>query len=320
MIDSYNSDEVRRMDFAFTKFWGLKHPIYIERRIFTSEYSGGLHNHDYPQIWYCMDGKYVHQVEDQLYECEKGSVILIPSGVYHKFRILEGEHAELISLSVMYDIFIDVPQELYINTKAVLFLAPFAKELGHSSKRYISLSKKSQEQIEIVLSCLRLTWFEPPMKNAVNEIYDRLEQLFSIPEFAIPPKYYDKVSWLFQSRHLPIARALSCLNVHYYEKIGEEKLLEVSGVCHTELYRHFKRITGYTVSEYHRTLRTRHAIIYLKFTTYPISYISDICGFYDLTHMIRMFKKYVGQTPKALRMARKEWLEKNPDQPSFKYY
>lgn len=72
MNDIIIPGEKRQLDFAFTRFWGLKYPVYVESRIYTSAHHGVLHNHDFPQIWYCLGGNYLHQVEDQVYECTKG--------------------------------------------------------------------------------------------------------------------------------------------------------------------------------------------------------------------------------------------------------
>lgn len=291
----------KRLTCAFQKGFARQYHCLVRIKSYPPGYSDELHNHDYPQVWYCLSGTYTHQVGDQVYKCTKGSVILVPSGVFHGFWISDNESAELVEQSVMYDIFLDTPIDRYQNAAANLFLPPFAAELGISFPAYRMFSQESQAAFEAHIS-----WFASLIFNLHNvtpnvQIYEKLEAIFSLPEFALPEEYREKAAWLVQLRLRPMLRVLAYLNLHYPEKIVEKDLLQVAAVCRTDLYQYFKCLTGYSCFDYLRWLRICHAADYMTNTTYSLSYISDICGFSNPPHMSRIFRNYTGITPRAYR-------------------
>lgn len=300
------------LDLAFMRFSTHRFPVLAELRRYTSMTMMCGHRHDFAQVWYCVDGQCTHQVKDQSYRCAKGSVILVPPGTFHGFRLSEGESVELIRLDVIYDIFMDIP-ERYFNAEANLFLPPFEKELGFSFPSYVMLSRESQAVFEEQISWFASLSFSEPGKNWREQIYDRLEALFSVPELSLSEEYREKAVHLLQTRVSPMVRVLHHLNLQYSEKINEETLLQISAVSHTNLYRYFKQFVSYTYGEYLQRLRARHVYCYLFHTTYPMTYISDRCGFYDTQHMSLVFKKYMGIAPRKFRMIKRKWLAENPD-------
>ena len=298
---------------AFMRFSTQRFPIIADKRIYTVTTMKCGHRHDFTQIWYCCTGQYTHQVEDRIFECEKGSVILVPPGTFHWFWIPEGGYAELVCINVIYDIFINVPATQYLNAAANLFLPPFEKELDFSFPRCVKLSRKSQIAFEKHISWLLSLGFTMLGSTWREQVYSCLDSMFSVPELALPEEYRETAIRLIQSRVKPMVQVLHYLNCNYSEKITEETLLQISAVSHTNLYRYFKRFVGDTYGEYLQHLRARHVYCYLFLTTYPMTYISDQCGFYDTQHMSQVFKKYMGQSPRQFRMIKKKWLAENPD-------
>lgn len=301
-----------RISFAFFKFQGRRHSIYAYNRVYTPQHKGVLHSHDFPQLWYCLKGNYRHLLEDQEYLCSKGSVILVPSGVRHNFLVSEGEDVELISMDISYEAFIKMPAGQYINAATNLLLAPFAETLKWKSAPYRMLSSQSQQHIEDLLSWFCLLDYAP--KNSVDllQIYEKLEEIFSLPEFATPEKVRKKTAHLIQTRLRPVFQILSYINSHYSEKLEEEKLLREGGISRAGMYRYFKQITGHSYSQYLQQLRVRRAYIYLKFTTYSLSYIADVCGFYGTQHMLKVFTRYEGESPRQQRDRLKKMYENDP--------
>jgi AraC-like DNA-binding protein/mannose-6-phosphate isomerase-like protein (cupin superfamily) len=295
-------DKQRQSVFAFEKLSLCRYPVYLNKWIYTSRHESSIHNHDYPQLWYCADGRYLHQVGDQVYECRKGSVIIVPTGVFHKFLIPEGECSQLLSLEVMFDIFLDSPYHRYMNAISALFLHPLASEVGCAFPTHLVLDRETQKVFEECISWLSLLSFTRPGTVDKTEILEKLEELFSLPELALPDEYREKAMHLVESNLNPMLKALRYLNDHYHEKLVEQMMLPSIGISHTGLYRFFKSYTGYTFAQYRQILRVKHAHIYLARTTYSISYISDVCGFCDTQYMSRTYKKYTGRSPREARV------------------
>ena len=316
-MENTRSDELfprfYEVDLAFMWFATCRFPVIAEMRHYTVTTMKCGHRHDFPQFWYCRDGCYIHQVKDVIYECEKDTVILVPPGTFHWFWIPEGGYADIVCINVIYGIFMDVPASAYLNAASNLFLPPFEKELRFSFPRYVKLSQRSKATFDEQVSWLMTLGFSAMGDSWCDQIYTSLERLFSVPEFALPEEYRDDAVRLLQTRVRPMSQVLHYLNNCYGEKITEESLLRVSAVSHTNLYRYFKQFIGDTYGEYLQHLRARHVYCYLFLTTFPITYISDRCGFYDTQHMSYVFKKYMGQSPRKFRLIKQKWLAENPD-------
>ena len=63
----------------------------------------------------------------------------------------------------------------------------------------------------------------------------------------------------------------------------------------------FKRETGKTVSEYVREKRMKHAAHLLTTTRLQIQTVALHCGIMDVQYFSKLFKKYIGKTPKEYR-------------------
>lgn len=312
-MDTMKTDERKLLDCSFAKFGQLRFPVLAKTWVYTYPHKNTLHNHDFPQLWYCLDGQYDHKLEDKIHRLGKGTVVIIPPGVYHSIMVQPGDCATVVQVNLMYDIFLDIPPERYVNTVACMFLQPFGKELGYSKPLIFTPSKESQVKLEEHFSWFTSLGYGPHGDNTGTEIYDKLEELFSLPEFALPVQCREKAIQLMQTRVKPIIRVLKYMNQHYPEKISEEDLLKEAMICRANLYRWFKRFTGYTCSNYLQWMRTKHVFVYLTYTTYPISYISDICGFTNPAYMSQLFSKFIGRKPRDFRAYQRAWLENNPD-------
>lgn len=63
----------------------------------------------------------------------------------------------------------------------------------------------------------------------------------------------------------------------------------------------FKKETGKTLTDYVNGKRMDYAIILLNSTTLQIQTIAQYCGILDVNYFTKIFKKYVGKTPKNYR-------------------
>ena len=83
-----------------------------------------------------------------------------------------------------------------------------------------------------------------------------------------------------------------------YDKNFELTLL--ASQCNiSEVYfrRLFKKLLGYSPSEYRIKLRLEKACDYLKFTTIPIQLIAENLGFTDSAYFTKVFKEKYNETP-----------------------
>ena len=286
--------------FAFVRFGAWKHPTAVVRRVFTSGYRQDMHFHDFPQVWYCHAGRYLHQVEQSVYNCGAGSFFVIPPGVQHGFLIPEGYEADIFCIEVKYSLFIDASLENTLNAAANLLLPCFGKELEHKFPTLFCLGEDSREKAGNYLSDLALLDFKSSEAD-MDLIFSRLEGLFSLPELALPEQFRRKALRLAEQKALPVVRAMAYINESYTQKITAQDLMWVAALCHTDFYNCFKRFTGLTFTDYLLQLRTSRVEILLRGTTYYFSRIAELCGFADAAHMSKCYKRLRGRLLKDVR-------------------
>lgn len=280
------------INFEFTKMKSSIYPAYASRRYFDAKRNDG-HIHDFMQVWYCCSGSYTHQVGQQVYECGAGSLVMVPAGVYHEISFTE-EGTEVLELNVSYRLFLEAAPDRIINTTANLCQNAFSQQL----RTYVMLSPQSRLLADDYLSWISTLRYTPPEIASKEELYEKIESLFSLPELAIEEKHRKKVQHIAQTQIVPIFQILSYMNIHYPEKIEEEDILQYSGISRRGMYRYFKKIIGLTYSQYLQQLRVGHAIVYLRQSRYSLTHISDLCGFCDVSYMSRVFQKCIGESPK----------------------
>ena len=298
--------------FAFERFKDGVGLVRANKRIYEKNYQTIYHTHDYPQIWYCYRGSYQQNLEGEIYECTEGSLMVIPAGVRHDVRFMT-EDADVLMLDVSYAAILSAAPDRYLNMVANLCLPVFSKELGHSFPPCTLLSPASRKVVEDVFSWFVLSNYEARHRQHKEEACQKLETLFMIPECALPATFQKKAINIAQNRVYPAFKIISYLNLHYPEKIMEEKLLEVGSISHAGLNRYFKRVAGAPYTRYLLQLRVKRAYTYIRTTTYPLPFISDMCGFYDIFHMSQAFTRYVGERPKKRSMKLREYYGREKD-------
>ncbi|MGN0243623.1 MAG: AraC family ligand binding domain-containing protein [Lachnospiraceae bacterium] len=63
----------------------------------VEEYYFSMHSHDRYEIYYLMKGKVLLSFKNGSFECEAGSVLLLPPGCEHEMRGLDTEEIERFS-------------------------------------------------------------------------------------------------------------------------------------------------------------------------------------------------------------------------------
>ncbi len=281
-----------KMDFAFEKFKYSKRPIWIARMAFPAGFKSSCHKHDSPQLWYCYSGEYQHRVDGQVYHCKEGSMVVTPIGAEHQFWL--EQDAELINLNFHYSILDGVKADEYLQFRTNIFLPVYFEKLGLSFEPYKELSPQSRQVMEQAFSWLFLLDHSPHNLATEDQVLEKLEKMFSIPEFAIPKTAYKKAISITQSRLNPIMNILDYLNTHYPEKITDEHLLQTANLSRAVMYRHFKEIMNETYSRYLQHLRARHAHCLFRDAICTNAQIAELCGFYSTYHMAQTYERFFG--------------------------
>lgn len=98
-----------------------------------------------------------------------------------------------------------------------------------------------------------------------------------------------------------INKIITYLQLNYNKKISIDDISTMFHMNRTTLNYKFHRATNYSLMTYLIKLRINSAALFLKDTKLPISEIMIRVGFNDNSHFWRMFKKYIGISPKDYR-------------------
>ncbi len=92
------------------------------------------------------------------------------------------------------------------------------------------------------------------------------------------------------------------VEAHFSESLTLGELARIARVNPTYLSRAFHRSTGKTLFRYITERRLQATMVHLRGTNDKVSAIAMECGFGDLAHFNRTFKRHVGISPGAYRM------------------
>lgn len=112
-------------------------------------------------------------------------------------------------------------------------------------------------------------------------------------------------SVLSKNKKVGIYTVCEYINSHFDEQIRVEALAELCSMSYTHFARRFKELYGRTCKEYIERVRIEKAKELLISTNHDLSFISQELGFSDCSHLIRIFKKNEGITPKQYRVSEK---------------
>lgn len=91
------------------------------------------------------------------------------------------------------------------------------------------------------------------------------------------------------------------IDAHAGEPIKVEDLADMCNMSYSYFAKNFKQYYGRSCKEYIEFIRVSKAEDMLLFTDFDLSYISQETGFSDSSHLIKIFKKWKGVTPKQFK-------------------
>lgn len=99
----------------------------------------------------------------------------------------------------------------------------------------------------------------------------------------------------------PVQKAITFIDSDLTADLSLSALARMQSVSAGYLSSLFKQETGQTLTEHVNQKRVKYAMQLLKSTKLQIQTIAQHCGILDVQYFSKMFKKYVGKTPKEYR-------------------
>ena len=246
-----------------------------------------LHNHDFYELIYIVDGMGVHTVDSVKYPLCSGSMAYIDAYVPHSIS-----YADTLEY---YDIVIGQPilqalgfdsfsQALKMNSAVrdrktpvqpvlYFFQEDSAEILELIRILYRELNKKRAQYLDVVLNVLRILLIQMTRgeENSIEQVRGENDRMLrqDILDYVI---------------------------AHYDQNLSMKELAEKYSYNPAYFSRYFKQHYGVKFSDFIRKKRIDHAIELLKSTTLSVDKISQTVGYQSKSQFYKMFRKVTGKS------------------------
>jgi AraC family transcriptional regulator len=227
------------------------------------------HAHDRDQLCVVLEGRYEERDAAGVVALRPGSVLWRRAGKVHSNRV--GMHDVEVVLA---DIEPDRSRRLRLHsTGCDAYFLPgtfdeIYRELLFEARRSDPASRLALEALVCLLAA-------------------RIGRRCKLPVPAAMPEWLSAAAELIRSE--------------YSEKLTLSQVAAASGVHRATVAVGFRRYFGKSVGDYITDLRVAHALQELEKTRRPIAEIALEAGFYDESHMGRVFRRRFRVSPGALR-------------------
>ncbi len=254
------------------------------------------HWHYFMEIIYMVEGSGMFECDGRNYVVEEGDMILFYPEAVHAIYPLSG-------MPFKYEVIKFDINRLYTENSYVPKLRIILENARKSRKAKISF--KGWELVGI----------------PVKEVFEECRREIAQRDYGYDIIVHNKICYLLvhviriwrdqgvdtdvaQARTLEtnsIYAITAYIDEHADEQIRVEDLADMCGMSYSYFARVFKEYYGRSCKEYIEFIRICKAADMLLFTDFDLSYISQETGFSDSSHLIKIFKKWKGVTPKQFK-------------------
>lgn len=269
----------------------LPQPLRIEHQRRYESFNMPLHHyHAAYEIYYLVSGERFYFIKDKTYHVIQGDLILIDINDLHKTTEVGTPSHERILINFSVE---------YLQN---LFPSPFREEILKCFHLGTNLFRWEIPIRHIIEDLLFKMTREAKNKAFGHSLY--IQALFTELLVALkrqidlaPPLALE----LRLSSYEKIYDILRFINQHFHEEISLPMLAASFYISPTHLSRTFKKVTGFSFTEYLNSVRAKEAQRMLAETDQSVTQIASKAGFDSLTHFGRVFKAITGLAPLKYR-------------------
>ena len=235
------------------------------------------HWHNSIEITYVVNGTKIQNMEGKHIVADKGTLLLVNSGVSHDVDVKQGLEGIVLLLDRNY---IDYYCPQVINKRFDLNKNNEAKQKITECLLQAVAEKHRNNQIKCTIEILKI------IDILVTDLLDY--------NYYVQEKHDDEVYEM-------IISIAEYLDYNYQKKITLDNLATITNYNKTYLSATFKKKIGVTIFEYLRNVRLQHCLDDLKYSDESIVNIALNNGFSNIQVFNRTFKELFNMTPKEYR-------------------
>lgn len=231
-----------------------------------------------------ISGHFLLTINNQLYRLSAGDIIFIQDGMLHG-----GMPQDCVYESLVFDM-----------------------------KLLLKDNHICRQQVEAIMSHELLIYQKLPgddlfLRQTTDTLFQAMYAKYAGYEFIVQGSLYLLIGFILEHklyslrtkekeqvsyRLKQLKQVLRYIEEHYAEEITLETLASLAGMNPKYFCRFFRQITQRTPIDYLNYYRIECAREQLSTTDTTITEVALNCGFNDISYFIKIFKKYMGITPK----------------------
>lgn len=259
------------------------------RYIFSTTEYFRPHYHDYYEIFFVIDGKAKHIVNNSTFDLKPGSIVFIRPHDTHDYVCDKNSSYSMLNITFTREIAKEIFEFLDDGfDKDTLLNCQFPPQINLSEKEFTRLMRKMA-----------------PIRTIDAENPPKLKTALKVFLLEVISRYFGAVHGV--DSDMPQWLSELCNKMSSSDNFigGAERMLELSGKSREHLARTLRKYTGLTVSDYVNSLRIKFIANMLINSNYSIADIVFESGFNNLSWASRLFKQTFGVTMNQYRLGKK---------------
>lgn len=254
-----------------------------------------MHRHlDFHELVIVTGGTAAHIVDNEMFSIKKGDVFVIGNGISHGY--INTSDFEMCNIMFRFDSFFSDDEDIKASPffRSLFIPDPYTSSLRGFSNRF-TLAPDDYIKVYGMLLTIMNEYSgnsdgrQTMLKSHFLTLAVTLSRLFGSVAEEGPRNLMN------------VAATAAYIERHYTEKITLEELAGMSHYSPRHFVRIFEEAYCVTPQKYIMSLRLHHACILLRETDISIEDTALQCGFGDGNYFCRVFRRYVGVTPREYR-------------------
>ena len=264
--------------------------------LYEETYSEGSKDHRYHPYYemiYVMEGQAQFGISKKVYDIKPNNIIFINNLESHKLQIISYPYKRFFILIK--------PNYLYSIINDPILLSIFKQRPAHFRHTIVLGPEEKEFMLITYKDILTEKTHQFPFWETAMGAYLHLILIMLFRKY----RDYFPAAALTSSMNTILA-VQKYIEENYLEPISLRDAAKQFYLDQSYLSRLFKRLTGFTFSEYTILQRINHAKGLLVFSSLDTTQVGINSGFNNVNHFIRIFKKYEGITPYHYRSKLRE--------------
>ncbi len=256
------------------------------------------HYHQEYELSFITEGSGRRIVGDSIEEFHPGDLIFIGPRIPHVW-FPEETHRQQHSGRTFESVYMLFNQDILPEAICVLPEFRNIRKAALYSERGIRIVGDTLNEVSSIMLQL-------PYMNRIKRLmmfYEIMDLIGQSDSFSFLASA-DYIKTRFEPTNTRVTRIHEFLMKNYQGDIDLKEIAEVAHMAPASVCRFFKNSTGLTIFEYLNKIKINYACQLLLNTDKNILDISYDCGFNNLSHFNKQFRKFMGATPSQFRKLR----------------